>query len=190
MDISDIIALLALLVGSYGAILSTYTAINEFFRLKLSILNPGKTYITLSQDGNYINEFGVTINSYHKDLYSIILLVRITNKSKNSTTINEFILNNKYKLNSSSELASYIPTKFYCQSNNLYEYSSEHLDYPIIKPLLELKPLTSYEGYLVFNNVKEVPSQFNIKINAVQKTKSFKLHFPIANDYRNVRIQK
>lgn len=41
MSATDIIALLALIVATYGAILSTYTAINEFFRLKLTYLNNG-----------------------------------------------------------------------------------------------------------------------------------------------------
>lgn len=40
MNLTDAIAFFAFVVALYGAILSTYTAVNEFFRLKLSVFNP------------------------------------------------------------------------------------------------------------------------------------------------------
>lgn len=185
MSITDVIALLAFIVALYSAILSTYTAINEFFRLKLSILDLSQISITLTKNNYYINEYGEHRNTYFKDLYTIIIPIRIVNKSKNSTTINEIILNNKYVLNSSSNFDSCIPTSFKNKGNIIIASSSNNFKYQLIKPLFELKPLASYESYLIFNNVKEVPSKFNIKVNAVQKSKTFHLHFKIANDYRN-----
>ncbi len=185
MSITDVIAFLAFIVSLYSAILSTYTAINEFFKLKLSVLDLSQTCITLTKSNYYLNEYGEHINTYFKDLYTIIIPIRIVNKSKNATTINEIILNNKYVLNSSSNFDNYIPTAFNNERNSIVTFSFNDFKYELIKPLFELKSLVSYEGYLIFNNVKEVPSKFNIKINAVQKSKTFHLHFKIANDYRN-----
>ena len=39
MNLSDLLSYTALIVAIYGAILSTYIAITEFFRLKLSYLD-------------------------------------------------------------------------------------------------------------------------------------------------------
>ena len=47
MNVTDLIAFFAFVIALYSAVLSTYTAINEFFKLKLSYL--GKSYITLSK---------------------------------------------------------------------------------------------------------------------------------------------
>ncbi len=49
MNLSDLLSYTALIVSIYGAILSTYIAITEFFRLKISIFSPNKSYITLSK---------------------------------------------------------------------------------------------------------------------------------------------
>lgn len=190
MDITDAIALLALIVASYSAVLSTCIAINEFFRLKLSIIDPKKTYITLTKTNNYINEYGDIVYSYDKNLYTLIILVRLVNKSKNPTTINDIILNNNYILDSSSKINDSIPINFTYKSNVPYSCNTQALDYPILQPLITLKPLATLEGYLVFNNVKELPSKFDIRINTVQKSKTFHLKFRIANDYRNEHIQE
>lgn len=188
MDISDIIALFAFFIALYGAALSTYTAINEFFRLNFSVFDLSKTCITLTKTNEYYGEYGELVNTYCKDLYTVIIPVRIINKSKNLTTINEITLNNTYKLNSSSNLDNFIPTQFSCKGNTIIAYNSKLFDYPLIKPLYELRPLSTLEGYLVFNNVKETPSYFDITVDTVQKSKTFHLHFNIANDYRNEQI--
>ncbi len=67
MNITDIIALLALFVALYSAVLSTYTAINEFFRLKLSILNRDKTFFTFTKSDTYLNEYGEYLGIYKKN---------------------------------------------------------------------------------------------------------------------------
>ena len=190
MSITDLIALLAFIVGLYSAILSTCIAINEFFRLKLYIINPSKTYITLTKTNSYLNEYGEYVYSYDKDLYTLIILVRLVNKSKNSTTINDIILNNNYILNSSSKINDFIPINFTYKSNIPYSCETQAFDYPIIQPLISLKPLDTLEGYLVFNNVKELPAKFNIKIKTTQRSKTFHFKLKIANDYRNVHIQE
>ena len=190
MSITDIIALLAFIVALYGAILSTYTAINEFFRLRLFAINQSENFITLSQNDYYQNDYGVHISTFNKNLYTIAILVRLTNKSKNLTTINEISLNNKYVINSASSFDNYLPTSFKYNKTYLIYHDTKYLKYPIIKPLLEIKPLTSYEGYLIFNNIEEIPSKFNITINTVQKSKTFNLKVSIANDYRNSIIQE
>lgn len=123
-------------------------------------------------------------------MYTIIIPVRIINKSKNPTTINEITLNNTYVLNSSSDFDNFIPTAFSSNGNHIVAYDSKLFDYPLIKPLCELKSLDTLEGYLIFNNVRQIPSHFDIKVNAVQKSKTFHLHFTIANDYRNEQIQE
>lgn len=188
MNITDIIALLALFVALYSAVLSTYTAINEFFRLKLSILNRDKTFFTFTKSDTYLNEYGEYLGIYKKNLYTLGILVRIVNKSKNPTTINEIVLNDKYKLNSSSSINSIIPTQFEIIDDDLIEHASKNFDYPAIKPLHEVKPLDTVEGYLVFNDIEEIPSQFDITINTVQKSKTFHLNLVIPNDYRSEQL--
>lgn len=190
MNITDIIALFALIISIYGAALSTYIAINEFFRLKLFAINQSESFITLSKNDYYQNEYGEYISTFSKNLYTIAILVRLTNKSKNLATINEISLNNKYVINSSSSFDNYLPTSFKYNKTYLICHNTKYLKYPIIKPLLEIKPLTSYEGYLIFNNVEEIPSKFNITINTVQKSKTFHLKVSIANDYRSSIIQE
>ena len=64
MTITDIIALFALIISIYGAALSTYTAINEFFRLKLLVFNPKETYITLTKSSKYLSEYGRYIYTF------------------------------------------------------------------------------------------------------------------------------
>lgn len=190
MTITDIIALLAFIVALYGAVLSTYTAINEFFRLKLFLIDSSKNFITLSETDYYQNEYGVIFPTFNKNNFCIAILVRITNKSKNPTTINQITLNDKYIINSSCKLDFRFPISFTYNKGQLISADSQDLKYPLIKPLLEIKPLTSYEGYLIFNNVKEIPSKFDITINTVQKSKTFNLKVSIANDYRNSITQK
>lgn len=185
MDLSDFIAFLAFIVALYGAILSTYTAISELFRLKLSIFDLTKTYITLSKCNQSYGEYGELVHIYSKDLYTLIIPVRIINKSKNITTIHEITLNNSYKLDSSSVFEKFIPTRFNHKGDVITAYDSILFDYPLLKPLLELKPLSTFEGYLVFNNLKKTPSHFDITVSTVQKSKTFHLHFDISNDYRN-----
>lgn len=185
MNLSDFIALLAFIVALYGAILSTYTAINELFRLKISIFDLNKTCITLSKCNQSYGEYGELVHIYHKDLYTLIIPVRIVNKSKNITTIYEITLNKSYKLDSSSVLENFIPTQFNHDGNVITAYNSILFDYPLLKPLFELKPLSTVEGYLIFNNLKETPSHFDITVTTVQKSKTFHLHFNISNDYRN-----
>lgn len=184
MDITDIIAFFAFIVALYGAILSTYTAINEFFRLNLLVFNSKETYITLNKKDGFLSEYGEYISTFHKDLYTLAILVRITNKSKNTTTINEIVLNNKYIIDSSCKIDTLLPVKFANENGFIISWEDKVLQYPAIKPLLEIKPLTSYEGYLIFNNVRELPSKFNITINTVQKSKTFHLKLSISNDYR------
>ena len=185
MSTTDFIALLAFFISLYGAILSTYTAINEFFRLELSIINQDKSFITFTKSDKYLDECGEYLSIYKKNFYTIGILVRIVNKSKNPTTINEIVLNDKYKLNSSSSIDDIIPTQFEAIDNSFIEHASKNFDYPIIKPLYEVKPLDTVEGYLIFNDIEEIPSQFNFKINTVQKSKTFHLNLVIPNDYRN-----
>lgn len=184
MSITDIIAFLAFIVALYSATLSTYTAINEFFRLKIFAINPNKNFVTLSMS-DYYQEEGEPTPIFNKNKYTIGILVRITNKSKNSTTINEILLNKKYAINSSSKFDCWYPISFRCIEDCLATHESKNLDYPCIKPLLKLNPLTSYECYLIFDNIDTFPSKFSITINTVQKSKKFRLKTSITNDYRN-----
>ena len=184
MTITDTIALLAFILSLYSAVLSTYTAINEFFRIKLTYL--GTSYLTLSKSDVYVDEYGEHIPTYDKSSYSLAILVRIENKSKNPTTINEFVLNNKYVLNShSSDQDYYFSTEFENKSDNIFSCGSVYIGNNYIKPLLQLEPLSSYEGYLVFDNLKEKPSHFDVKVKAIQKSKNFHLRFSLTSDCRN-----
>ena len=185
MSNTDFIALLAFFISLYGAILSTYTAMTEFFRLKLLTISQEKNFITLTKSYEYLDEYGEYLNVYKKHSYTIGILVRIINKSKNSTTINEIVLNNKYKFDSSSNVDSIIPTKFEYIDNSLIEHASKNFEYPILKPLFEVKSLGTIEGYLIFNDIEEIPTKFNIKISTVQKSKTFHFNLNIPNDYRN-----
>lgn len=187
MDISDLIALLAFFISLYGAIISTLLALEENLNLKLNYLNVN--FLTLSLDNKVVDNHGEHLGSYDKDSYTIAIKVRITNKSKSPTTINEFTLNNKYKMNSSFNMqCSLIPTSFENFKTALLSHNAIPLEKEVIKPLIEIKPLSSVEGYIIFTQLKEIPKKFKIKVDAVQRAKTFHLKFNIVNDYRNVEI--
>lgn len=184
---SDFIALLAFFLSLYGAIVSTSLALSENLNLKLKYLN--ENFLTLSFDEKLINNNGEYLGSYNKNSYTIAIKVRIVNKSKSPTTINEFTLNNKYKMNSSFNIQnSLIPTSFENFRTALIPHSSIPLGKQVIKPLIELKPLSTVEGYIIFTQLDKIPKHFNIKVDAVQKAKTFHLKFNVTNDYRNVEI--
>lgn len=187
METSDIIALFAFFVSLYGAILSTILAINEKFKLKLIYLN--ENFLTLSLDNKLVNNHGEYLGTYSKNLYTIAIKVRISNKSKSPTTINEFILNNKYKMDNSFNINnSLIPTSFENFETAILPHNSMPLEQKLIKPLIKIQPLSSIEGYIIFSQLDEIPKHFNIKINAVQKSKTFHLKFDILNDYTNEEL--
>lgn len=183
MNLSDLLSYTALIVAIYGAILSTYIAITEFFRLKLSYLD--KHFFTFATDSS-INNHGESIRTYDNNNFTFVILVRITNKSKNPTTISEFVLNNNYHLNSFTKIPFFVPTSFRCCNFKTIATSGFHLDNTnTLQPLIELKPLSSCEGYLVFNDLSCVPKNVRIKVCATQKSKIFNLKLCISNDCRN-----
>ena len=47
---------------------------------------------------------------------------------------------------------------------------------------------SSIEGYIIFTQLDKIPKHFNVKFDAVQKSKTFHLKFNVTNDYRNVEI--
>lgn len=183
MNTTDIVALLALFISLYGAFLSTYTAISEFFRLNISYL--GKSYLTLSESNDFLDDSGAHITAYNPNKYCLAVLVRIENKSKNSTTINEFVLNNKYVLNSYSQSHDiYLTNRFKIHDGFLLANDSIYIG-ESIKPLIQINPLSTIEGYLFFDNLEEVPIHCNIKVITVQKSKDFSFNISFTDDYRN-----
>lgn len=187
MEISDVIALLAFFISLYGAIVSTSLALSENLNLKLKYLN--ENFLTLSLDTKVINNHGDYLGAYNKNAYTIAIKIRIVNKSKSPTTINEFILNNKYKMNNSFNMQnSSIPTSFENFETVLIPCNSKILEKEVLKPLIELKPLSSIEGYIIFTHLDTIPKHFNIKVDAVQKSKTFHFKFDIINDYTNVEV--
>lgn len=184
MKISDLIAFLSLIIGCYGAVLSTVLALKERLKLKLEYLD--SSYLTLSTNQEIINDHGEYLKSYNKNRFTIAIFVRISNVSKVPTTINEFILNNKYKFNSTFNMQySLIPSSFKNYGSMLIQNSIKPLEYKTLKPLFQLNSLSSIEGYLIFSQLEKIPSKFNITINAVPKSKSYHLKFDITNDYTN-----
>lgn len=91
LNATDKIALFALVVALYGAILSTILYNKEKFNLKF--INLGINFVTLSPNDVISNDFEEEFVTYSKNLYTIALLVRINNCSKNPITITDFILN-------------------------------------------------------------------------------------------------
>lgn len=180
----DKISLFALIVASYGAILSTSLYIKERLKLKMQYLN---SCITLSSN-NAINDHGEEEFLYDENLNTIVIFVRLMNVSKIPTTIYNFRLNNKYNFDSCFDIEkSLIATSFHKSNNMLTDSSclSYTTECKKLKPLLELPPLSIVEGCLIFNNVKDVPRKFKIKVFATQKSKSFKFKFTFNADYRN-----
>lgn len=181
---TDKIALVALVIAIYGAVLSTILAINECFQIKLFYLH--KCHITLSKKTNSLNDHGEYHDTYCKSSYTIAILVRITNNSKNPTTINDFILNDKYLFNSLTDKEhSVIATGFKYFRNYLTSNNVIFLEKKLLQPLIELQPLTTQEGYIIFSGLTDIPNKLKITINCVQKKKSFKLKLSNINDYRN-----
>jgi hypothetical protein len=180
----DKISLFALIVASYGAILSTSLYIKERLKLKMQYLN---SCITISKS-IVIDDYGEEDFLYNEDLNTIVIFVRLMNVSKIPTTVYNFCLNNKYNFDSCFDIEqSIIPTSFRKSDGRLAAKSSTVFttECKKLKPLLELPPLSIVEGCLIFNNVKDVPRKFKIKVFATQKSKSFKFKFIFNADYRN-----
>lgn len=175
MTITNIISLLALIVAFYGAILSTILFFKEKLNLKLYYLN--SNYFFFSKKDEVFCEDGYMVDRYYKNLYSLAIKVRISNNSKTSTTINEFLLNKSFKLELSSNPDSLIPTSFSKCGNYLTYETYEKVN--LLKPLISLKPYGSLEGFLIFENINKIPSKIKISINTVQKNKSFNLKLNI-----------
>lgn len=171
MNITDIIALIALIVAFYGAVLSSFLYYKELLHIKLICLD--KNYFSFSKKNQVCDKEGFCYWCYNEKLYSLAIHVQIRNNSKINTTINSFILNNKYIIDSSSNIDSRFSTGFYKENTYIFDNSIKN-----IKPLIPLISLNSYEtieGYLVFNNVTELPSILKLTVDTVQKNKNFKL---------------
>lgn len=188
LNATDKIALFALVVALYGAILSTILYNKEKFNLKF--INLGINFVTLSPNDVISNDFEEEFVTYSKNLYTIALLVRINNCSKNPITITDFILNKKHIYNSfSSKDYSFIPTDFEFYDNHLIKNSGKYIKDKLITPLVKLEPLSSCEGFIIFDNLNNIPKKFNLIINAVPKSKKFKFNFKIDKDFRNQIIK-
>lgn len=187
LSIENVIALLAFLVALYSAILSTILYRKGILKLKLFYLD--ESYLTFSYSPKSIHKdkFGVQYKGYNSNKYTLAIFVRVINKSKYPTTICDFILNNKYFFNSSTNVEkSLIPKSFTIKDNILVanSYATVEKSFLNIQPLCELKPLSATEGCLIFTDLTTVPKKFKIKVRAVQKDKVFNLKFNISNDYR------
>lgn len=172
MNVTDIIALIALIVAFYGAILSTILYCKELLHIKLICLD--NNYLSYSpKEPVYDDEGGYSWWSYNENLYSLAIHVQIRNNSKTNTTINSFILNDKYTIDSSSSAYRQFPTGFYKEKLRIIDNVSESIN--ALVPLLPLNPYETIEGYLVFDNVAELPSSLKLTVDTVQKSKNFKL---------------
>lgn len=184
LNIADKIALFALVVALYGAILSTILYRKE--TLKINFIYLGVNFLTLSSTGTTSDNVGIHYITYDKNLYTVAILVRINNRSKNSVTITDFMLNNKYMFNSfSSREFTYIPTSFKTINNFLVPNSYKNLESHIIQPIIKIEPLSTCEGFILFSNIDKIPKKFKITINTVQKAKTFKFDFVLDKDFRN-----
>lgn len=185
LSIQDKLSLFALIIACYGAILSTILYIKDHLKIKMQYLS---SCITLSKSTS-INNYGEEDYIYNKDLNTIVIFVRLLNTSKVPTTIYNFCLNGKYNFDSSFDIEnSLVPISFH-NSNDLLTCSSSKVctnECKKLMPLLELPPLSIVEGCLIFDNVKDVPNKFKIKVFATQRNKSFKFKFTFNDDYRNV----
>lgn len=182
MDATDIIALIALFVAFYGALLSTILYRKELLHIKLICLD--NNYFSYAKKEQVCDNEGCYCWwSYDENLYSLAIHIQIRNNSKTNTTINSFILNDKYTIDSSSNSDRQFPTGFYKENLHIFDNALESIN-PLV-PLLYLNPYETIDGYLVFNNVTEFPSCLKITVDTVQKSKNFKLK-PKINDCRKV----
>lgn len=181
LSTTDFIALLAFIVALYGAVLSTIIFHKEKLKLKLEYLD--KNYFSLSRKELTKDNHGFQYWTYSENSYSLAILVRISNNSKSNTTINSFVLNNKYVLNSSSKPQNYFSVKFKKENSEITEKSFEILN--VLQPLITLSPFEAVEGYLIFDNISEIPTKFKMQINAIQRIKNYTLNFKL-NDHTKI----
>lgn len=189
---TDKIALFALLIALYSAILSTILYRKGVLKLKLFYLDESYLTLTYSSESIYADKIGVQRECYNPKKYTLAIFVRIINKSKYPTTICDFILNNRYFFNSSSNVGtSLIPKSFIKKEDVLVANSYTNLEKSFLKvqPLCELKPLSATEGCLIFTELTSIPKKFKIKVRTVQKDKVFNFKFNVSNDYRTEILQ-
>lgn len=171
MSITDIIALIALIIAFYSAVLSTILYFKELLHIK--IVSLANNYFSFCKKEQLFDNEGCPFWCYDENSYSLAINIRICNNSKTNTTINSFILNNKYTINSSSNIDNQFPINFYKKDTYIFTNSSENINSLI--PLISLSSYETIEGYLVFNNIKELPTSLKLTVNTVQKSKNFKL---------------
>ena len=185
LSTTDIVAILALIVATYGAILSTVIYTKEKLKITLSYLD--KNYLSLSKNELTRDSHGFSYFTYSENRYCLAIYVRICNNSKSNTTINSFILNDKYVFDSSSPNYACYPVGFKRKSDEVL--SKKYTNLIICKPLISLAPFETKEGYIVFDDIANIPSKINIKINAVQKSKSYKLKL-VLNDCTKIESEE
>lgn len=113
---TDKIALLALIVATYAAVLSTIIFLKERFNISLRLLN--LNYLSFFHEDTNIDLAKMNLEYYKSDkhTFNLFIKLRLFNNSKNPCTISEFVLNSKYKIDSQSKMyASHIPA-FYLQA--------------------------------------------------------------------------
>ena len=73
--------------------------------------------------------------------------------------------------------------------NGYKSVNGKYIKDKLITPLVKLEPLSSCEGFIIFDNLNNIPKKFNLIINAVPKSKKFKFKFKIDKDFRNQIIK-
>ena len=170
---TDKIALLALIVATYAAILSTVIFLKERFNISLKLLT--LNYLSFFHEDTNVNFDKINLEFYksNKSTFNLFIKMRLFNNSKNPCTISEFILNSKYKTDSQSKMyASHIPA-FYLQSNGrLYSNTFVSVS-PMRQPLIFLNPYQTIECFICFQNVKHINKFALISVKGNNKSKTF-----------------
>lgn len=173
LSTTDKIALLALIVATYAAILSTIIFLKERFNISLRLLN--LNYLSFFHKDTNINLDKMNLEYYKSDkhTFNLFIKLRLFNNSKNPCTISEFVLNSKYKIDSQSKIyVSHIPA-FYLQANDQL-YSNTFISVsPTRQPLIFLKPYETIECFICFQNVKHINKFALISVKGNNKSKTF-----------------
>ena len=170
---TDKIALLALIVATYAAILSTVIFLKERFNISLKLLNLNYLSFFHEDTNTNLNKINLEFYKSNKNTFNLFIKLRLFNNSKNPCTISEFILNYRYKIDSQSEIyVSHIPA-FYLQANDKL-YSNTFLSVsPLRQPLIFLNPYETIECFICFQNVKHVNKFSLISVKGNDKSKTF-----------------
>lgn len=171
-----VFSLIGCITGLFGTFLSLFLYFKEKLQLKISHI--GVCYLGPLQYSTISDNIGVQVPTYTLNNCVFSILLTISNNCKMPTTINEIILNDKYKLDKYSGIVETIPENLIKKGDHLISNGNTYIVSDYLIPTIELKPFSTLHGYINFFDVPyniDFNKKIKITFKCVQRNCSVKL---------------